>query len=327
MEPFMETFYVHRLSPFLVEFGSGSGIGVRWYGLSYVLSFLVGNWLLVRLARKGLAPIAPDKAGDFITWAALFGVLLGGRLGFVLLYDLPHLVAEPLSMLRVWEGGMASHGGILGLVFYTLYYAHAHRLSWTGIGDALVCVAPPGIFLVRLANFINGELYGREARVPWAVQFPTEIGESPALLEGTAYANLPLDVLLEQWRSKPSADPAGLEATLRSVLPPRHPSQIYEALLEGALLFGILWVLRTRFRLPTGVVTGAFFVFYALLRIVGEQFRQPEDFNFGMPRGVFLSLFLVVLGIVFAVSGWRRGDYIGGGLAVSAEPEPGGGGA
>jgi phosphatidylglycerol:prolipoprotein diacylglycerol transferase len=322
--PRMETFYLHRLSPFLVEFGSGSGIGVRWYGLSYVLSFLLANWLLVRLARRGLAPIAQDKVGDFITWAALFGVLLGGRLGFVLLYDLPHLLAEPLSLLRVWEGGMASHGGILGLVFYTLYYARANRLSWTGIGDALVCVAPPGIFLVRLANFINGELYGREARVNWAVQFPTEISESPALLEGTAYANLQPDLLLEQLRSKTGADPAGLEAFLRSVLPPRHPSQIYEALLEGALLFAILWVLRTRFRLPTGVVTGAFFVFYALLRIVGEQFRQPEDFNFGMPRGVFLSLFLVVLGICFAFFGWRRGDYLGGGPAVSADPAPGG---
>ena len=316
----MEAFYLHRLSPFLVEFGGGSGIGVRWYGLSYVLSFLVANWLLVRLARKGLAPVAPEKVGDFITWAALFGVLLGGRVGFVLLYDLPHLLADPLSILRVWEGGMASHGGILGLVFFTLYYARANRLSWTGIGDALVCVAPPGIFLVRIANFINGELYGRESNLGWAVQFPTEIKESPELLEGTAYANLQPELVLEQLRSKTGADPAGLEAALRSVLPPRHPSQIYEALLEGALLFVILWTLKTRFRLPTGVVTGAFFVFYALLRIAGEQFRQPEDFNFGMPRGVFLSLFLVLLGVCFAVFGWRRGDYLGGGAASAADP-------
>jgi phosphatidylglycerol:prolipoprotein diacylglycerol transferase len=319
----MGEFYLHRLGPFLVEFGRGSGIGVRWYGLSYVLSFLLANWLLVRLARRGLAPIAPEKVGDFITWAALFGVLLGGRLGFVLLYDLPHLLAEPLSVLRVWEGGMASHGGILGLVFYTFYYARAHRLSWTGIGDALVCVAPPGIFLVRIANFINGELYGRETRVSWAVQFPTEIRESPGLLDGTPYASLQPDLVLEQLRARSSADPAGLEAALRGVLPPRHPSQIYEALLEGALLFVILWTLKTRFRLPTGVVTGAFFVLYALLRIAGEQFRQPEDFNFGMPRGVFLSLFLILLGICFALFGWRRGDYQGGGtgFATNAVPE------
>jgi phosphatidylglycerol:prolipoprotein diacylglycerol transferase len=314
----MGEFYLHRFSPFLIEFGSGSGVGVRWYGLSYVLSFLLANWLLVRLARRGLAPIAPEKVGDFITWGALFGVLLGGRLGFVLLYDFPHLLNEPLSILRVWEGGMASHGGILGLVFYTLYYARTHRLSWTGIGDALVCVAPPGIFLVRIANFINGELYGRETRVSWAVQFPTEIRESPALLEGTPYANLQPDLLLEQLRAGTALDPAGLESALRSVLPPRHPSQIYEALLEGALLFGILWTLKTRFRLPTGVVTGAFFVFYALLRIAGEQLRQPEDFNFGMPRGVFLSLFLILLGVCFAVHGWRQGDYHGGGGPVLA---------
>jgi phosphatidylglycerol:prolipoprotein diacylglycerol transferase len=315
----MEAFYLHRLSPFLVEFGSGSGIGLRWYGLSYVLSFVLGNWLMVRLARKGLSPVAPEKVGDFITWAALFGVLLGGRLGFVLLYDFPRLLREPLSILRVWEGGMASHGGILGLVFFTLYYARANRLSWTGIGDALVCVAPPGIFLVRMANFINGELYGRETKVPWAVQFPTEIRESPGLLEKTSYASFEPDVLLEQFRSGTGPDPAGLEAALRSVLPPRHPSQIYEGLLEGALLFVLLWTLKTRLRLPTGVLTGAFFIFYALLRIAGEQFRQPEDFNFGMPRGVFLSLFLIALGIVFAVSGWRRGDYQGGGQAVGAD--------
>lgn len=316
----MAAFYLHRLSPFLVEFGSGSGIGVRWYGLSYVLSFVLANALLTRLARRGLAPIAPEKVGDFITWAALFGVLFGGRLGYVLLYDLERVIQEPLSALRVWEGGMASHGGILGLVFFTLYYARSHRISWTGIGDALVCVAPPGIFLVRIANFINGELYGRETGVAWAVQFPTELKESPALLESTPYAGLQPDAVVEQVRTGTGPDLAGLETALRNVLPPRHPSQIYEALLEGALLFAILWTLRTRFRLPTGVVTGAFFVCYALLRIIGEQFRQPEDFNFGLPRGVFLSFFLIVMGAGFAISGWRRGDYLGGTTKAESLP-------
>ncbi len=218
---------------------------------------------------------------------------------------------------------MASHGGILGLVFYTLYYARAHRLSWTGIGDALVCVAPPGIFLVRLANFINGELYGRESRVTWAVQFPTELRESPSLLEGTAYANFQPDAVLAQFRAGAGEDGAALEEVLRKVLPPRHPSQVYEALLEGALLFAILWTLKTRFRLPTGVLTGVFFVCYALLRILGEQFRQPEDFNFGLPRGVFLSLFLIGIGAVFAVSGWRRGDFLGGGRSSSNRADRG----
>jgi phosphatidylglycerol:prolipoprotein diacylglycerol transferase len=308
----MAAFYLHRFSPFLVEFGSGSGVGLRWYGLSYVLAFLLANALLTRLARRGLSPIAPEKTGDFITWAALFGVLLGGRIGYVLLYDWERVVLEPLSALRVWEGGMASHGGILGLVFFTLYYARSNHLSWTGLGDALVCVAPPGIFLVRIANFINGELYGRETSVAWAVQFSTELKESPTLLEATPYANLQPDAVLDQVRTGTGPDLAGLEAALRNVLPPRHPSQLYEALLEGALLFAILWTLKTRLRLPTGVVTGAFFVCYALLRIIGEQFRQPEDFNFGLPRGVFLSFFLIVMGAGFAVWGWRRGDYRGG---------------
>jgi phosphatidylglycerol:prolipoprotein diacylglycerol transferase len=166
--------------------------------------------------------------------------------------------------------------------------------------------------LVRIANFINGELYGRETSVAWAVQFSTELKESPTLLEATPYANLQPDAVLDQVRTGTGPDLAGLEAALRNVLPPRHPSQLYEALLEGALLFAILWTLKTRLRLPTGVVTGAFFVCYALLRIIGEQFRQPEDFNFGLPRGVFLSFFLIVMGAGFAVWGWRRGDYRGG---------------
>lgn len=299
-------FYLHNLSPFLWEFQEG--IGLRWYGLAYVLSFVGGQALYRHLSARRLNPIPPERVADFITWAAVFGVLLGGRVGYMLLYDFPRLMAEPLSLIRVWEGGMASHGGILGLFFFTLFYARRNGFSWTGIGDSLVSVAPLGLFLVRIANFINGELYGRASRVPWAVQFPTELRENPGLLAGTAFEASPVEGLVGLVRGGISRAP-DLERVFREVLPPRHPSQIYEAFLEGAVLLGLLWFLRTRCTVPRGVLTGVFFVGYALLRIVGEQFREPEDFNFGLPRGVFLSLFLILLGTAFLIWAFRNPTY------------------
>ncbi len=308
----IEHFYLHKLSPFVFEISAG--FGVRWYGLAYVLSFLIAYHLFRWLADKKLAPIAGESVSDFITWAALFGVLLGGRLGYVLLYDFPHLLSDPLSLLRVWEGGMSSHGGIFGLAVFTFYYARHHGVSWTGIGDSLVSVAPPGLFLVRMANFINGELYGRIASVPWAVQFPTELREHPELLDGTPFAQTSPERVLDMLRQG-GPQSGELEKILREVLPARYPSQLIEAFLEGIVLFSILWFMRTRVRVPRGVLTGAFFVLYALLRILGEQFRQPEDFNFGMPRGVFLSLFLIVTGGVFLAAAFRWPDYEAGGVA------------
>jgi phosphatidylglycerol:prolipoprotein diacylglycerol transferase len=300
------TYYLHNLSPFLVEFSAG--VGVRWYGFAYVLSFVGGQALYKHLSQRRLNPIPPAQVADFITWAAVFGVLLGGRVGYMLLYDFPRLWADPLALLRVWEGGMASHGGILGLFFFTLYYARRHGMSWTGIGDSLVAVAPLGLFLVRLANFINGELYGRVTDVSWAVQFPTELRENPALLAGTAFEASNVEGVVELCRGG-LGKAADLEAVLRQVLPPRHPSQIYEAFLEGGVLLAGLWFLRTRRNVPRGALTGAFFVGYACLRIVGEQFREPEDFNFGLPRGVFLSFFLIALGVAFLVWAFRNPQY------------------
>lgn len=279
-------------------------MGLRWYGLAYVTAFLVGGRVYRFLSEKRLNPMAPDRVSDFITWAAVFGVMLGGRLGYMLLYDWDRLLSDPRSMLRVWEGGMSSHGGIIGLVLFTLYWARKNRISWTGIGDSLVVVAPIGLFLVRLANFINGELYGRIAHVSWAMQFPPELREHPELLNGTKLVGTPVDLVLRAVRTDDS-----VAAILREILPPRYPSQLYEAFLEGVVLFVVLWVMRMSFRVPRGVLTGTFFVLYALLRIVGEQFRQPEDFNFGLPRGVFLSFFLIFIGLVFLVVGVRYPEY------------------
>jgi phosphatidylglycerol:prolipoprotein diacylglycerol transferase len=298
----MEGVLLHRLSPFVWEFVEG--VGLRWYGCAYVAAFLLGGHLYRWLSERRLNPLSAAQVPDFITWAAVFGVLLGGRLGYVVMYDWQGFWAEPWSALQIWRGGMASHGGILGLVLFTYVWARRHQVSWTGIGDSLVVVAPVGIALVRLANFMNGELYGRVSQVAWAMQFPSEILERPGLLAGTALEGRPVEEIVRLVRTDDA-----VAAVLKGVLPPRHPSQLYEAALEGIVLFSLLFWVRTRTRVPRGVLTGLFFVAYALLRIIGEQFRQPEDFNFGMPRGVFLSLFLIVIGIAFWVAAFRRVEY------------------
>ncbi len=298
----MFAFYLHNLSPFIWEFRDG--IGLRWYGFAYVLAFICGYQLYVRLAKRGYSPLNPDQVSDFITWGALFGVLLGGRIGHAIFYDYRETLADPLRLFRVWEGGMSSHGGMLGLILFTLFYARRHRVSWTGIGDNLCVVAPVGLFFGRVANFINGELYGRIGSVPWAVQFPKELYDSPDLAERAVAASggaVDAAQLIELAHHDPKA-----VAILKEVLPPRHPSQLYEAFLEGLVLFAILWFLRTRTRQPRGVLTGLFFILYAILRIAGEVFRVPDPaWAFGrLSAGQFLSLFLIGIGAAFIV--WAK---------------------
>jgi phosphatidylglycerol:prolipoprotein diacylglycerol transferase len=288
--------YLHDLSPFIFQVG---GWGPRWYGVAYVLSFLVGYLVYRWLARRGYTEMPEEKVADFVTLAAIFGVMLGGRLGWILFYGWRDVAEDPLSALKVWEGGMSSHGGMLGLVVLTYWFARRHHLSWTGIGDNLCVVAPIGLFIVRCANFINGELYGRPAgppggpaSVPWAVIFPTELGKGMPPLEAIRHNEI-------------------VRQTLRETLPPRHPSQLYEAFLEGVVLFLILWFLRTRMRVSRGVITGAFFILYAALRIIGEFFREPDpSWHVGpISAGQFLSFFLVVLGAAFLFHGVRKREY------------------
>jgi phosphatidylglycerol:prolipoprotein diacylglycerol transferase len=289
----MPEYYIHDISPFVFRIGEW---GPRWYGVAYIAAFMAGYGLYRWLARRGYAEMPEDKVGDFITLAAILGVMVGGRLGWILFYGTRLEHESAWWALKVWEGGMSSHGGILGLAIFSWWYARRHRLSWTGIGDALCVVACVGIFLVRCANFVNGELYGKpagppggEAVVPWAVLFPTELGAGAP----------PLDAIRH---SEP------IREQLRAELAPRHPSQIYAALLEGAVLFAILWVMRTRFRLPRGMITGAFFILYAALRIVGEIFREPDPAWTwrGLSAGQTLSLGMFGIGAGFIVWAlWR----------------------
>ena len=303
-------YYLHDLNPFLIQFG---GFGLRWYGLAYLAGFIVGILLYRHLAVRGYSDLRPDQVSDFITMGALFGVLLGGRLGYMLFYDADGFFHNPLLFFRVWEGGMASHGGILGLTLYTIWYARRHRLSFRNLGDNLVVVAPIGLFFGRCANFINGELYGRVTDASWAVQFPKEIlFYSPEHLDRLLAKTSRLD----QAFVTPDAVIAGvahslpLRELLAVEISPRYPSQLVEAGLEGLFLFVLLWMLRTRLRLPDGALTGVFFIAYAAVRIFGECFREPDAPLTGfLTRGQFLSLFMIIVGVFFLVWAWRQPHY------------------
>ena len=304
----MFSYYLHNLDPFI--FRLWDEVGPRWYGMAYVLAFGCGFLLLRWLARRGYLDLNEAAIGDFVTWVALFGVMVGGRLGYVLFYK-PEMLRDPLSILRVWEGGMSSHGGILGVVLVSLYYARRHKMPWTNLGDNLVVVAPIGLFFGRCANFINGELYGRITNVAWAIQFPKELLE----LENADEAQRAVAACqqIDPSLSSPEAVVQALQtnpqiaSTLRGILTPRHPSQLYEALLEGVLLFVILWFVRTRTRSPNGLLTGLFLGLYAIFRIVVEYFREPDAPMIGMfTRGQFFSFFLVAIGFAFiVVARWR----------------------
>ena len=302
-------YYLHNLNPFI--FHITEKFGPRWYGMAYVSAFICGYLLLTWLAKKGYVDLNVAQVGDFITWAALFGVMVGGRLGYVLFYK-PEMLGEPLSIFRVWEGGMSSHGGMLGLLVFTFYFAWRHQISWTNLGDNLGVVAPLGLFFGRCANFINGELYGRITNVPWAMQFPKELLDHPQEAERAVAAcgqiNPALttpEAIVGAVRNQPQVATA-----LRSILSPRHPSQLYEAFFEGIVLFAILWFVRTRTSQPNGVLTGLFFICYAIFRIVIENFREPDAELIGpFTRGQFFSFFLIVIGIAFIVAAKRRPTF------------------
>jgi phosphatidylglycerol---prolipoprotein diacylglyceryl transferase len=306
----MLAYYLHDFDPFI--FRLWGNVGPRWYGMSYVLAFLFAYLLLRVLSRRGLLDLPQSVLGDFVTWVALFGVMVGGRLGYVFFYK-PEMLRDPLSIVRVWEGGMSSHGGILGIVIFTLIYSRHHKLPWTNPGDSLCVAAPIGLFLGRCANFINAELYGRVTNVAWAVQFPKELmepgnaAELDRALEASRQVDpsVTADTIVEAARANPQ-----IADILRGILPPRHPSQLYEALLEGLVLFIILWIVRTRFRVPNGFITGLFLIVYSIFRIIVENFREPDAPLVGIfTRGQFFSFFLVAIGIGFIVVARQRPTY------------------
>ena len=266
------THWVHDLSPFLLQFSET--IGIRYYGLAYVLGFVGAAWLLRCYARAELSLVPAQKIGDLM-FALILGVFLGGRIGHFILYQPEAVLADPLQLLRVWEGGMASHGGFVGVVVALAWFGRAQRIGFFHLSDLVASVAPLGLLLGRIANFINGELWGRISTVPWAVIFP--LSESP----GTPVA----------------------------LIPARHPSQLYQAALEGAILLAFvqirLWWSAGVLKAP-GRLAGEFLVGYAILRSIGELFREPDaGLLFGLNRGIFYSFFLVAAG-AFIIARSRR---------------------
>ena len=207
---------------------------------------------------------------------------------------------------------MSSHGGMVGLLAFTFYYAWRHKLSWTNLGDNLVVTAPIGLFFGRCANFINGELYGRATNVSWAMQFPKELADNLNEAERAIAACTKIDPSLNSSdaivvavRHQPQ-----VKEVLRGILTPRHPSQLYEAFFEGIVLFTILWLVRTRLRQPNGVLTGLFFICYAIFRIIIENLREPDATLIGgFTRGQFFSFFLIAIGLAFVVFSKLRPSF------------------
>ncbi len=303
-------YYLHDLSPHLLRFTDS--MALHWYGLAYVLGFYCTYRVMLYLSQHGLSEIKANQVADFITLVALFGVVLGGRIGYMLLYDWDSFVQRPWMLFMIHQGGMASHGGIAGVALFCLWYARKHHISWAGIGDSIVCGAPLGIFFGRIANFINGELFGRVTDVSWAVKFPTELLHEDFVKQGGIPISLPDGVMHSpDIISHFETIGAGGKTALEAILHPRHPSQLYEALGEGLLLSGLLLFIRIRYpRLPHGIITGLFFILYAIARISLEFVRQPDsgaDGIMGLTRGQFFSLFMILVGIGFILNGWMRG--------------------
>ena len=278
-----------NIDPALLSFELfGTTLSLRWYALAYIFG-LVLAWRYVRFLMKrpalwprGAAPMSPDQPEDLLTWMVL-GVILGGRLGFVLFYQPAHYLQNPGEIPQLWNGGMSFHGGFLGVVAGVVLYCRFLRLPLLQVGDAVAMAAPIGLLLGRLANFINGELWGRVTDAPWGMVFP---GAGPY---------------------------------------PRHPSQLYEAVLEGAVLFLLMWWLGTRrgaLKRP-GAMIGLFLIGYGLARSVVELARQPDAFfqsatnplghalqfsdAAGLTMGQILSLPMIAAGIGFVLLSRRRG--------------------
>jgi phosphatidylglycerol---prolipoprotein diacylglyceryl transferase len=246
------------LSPVALDIGF---FQLRWYSLAYLAGIFIGYWYLLKLAKQPGSPIARRHADDMVFYAAL-GIILGGRLGYVLFYNLSYYLQNPLDILKLWDGGMSFHGGVLGTTLGILYLARKEGLPWLRVHDYVACCVPFGLFFGRLANFVNHELWGAPTNVPWAVRFPEVI--------------------------------AGLTA----LGPPRHPTQIYEALLEGAVLFGILWWMfwKTQARYEPGKLVGAFIFFYGLFRFAIEFVREPDAqlVGFAQATGLHMGQWLSV---------------------------------
>ena len=252
--------YTHNLDPVLIDFGL---ISIRWYSLAYIFGILIGWWFGKKIIRHILKTnsikFKLDDFDDFISYL-IISIVIGGRLGYVIFYNLKYYISNPSDIFKVWEGGMSFHGALLGIIIGTYLFSKKKGVSTFFMLDIVACVAPIGIFLGRIANFINSELIGKVTNISWSVTFPL------------------VDTL------------------------PRHPSQLYEAMLEGVILFFILNILIYKKKYKIGSSSCLFLVFYGVFRVISEIFREPDSqigylFN-SLSMGAVLSFLMVLSGLV-----------------------------
>lgn len=252
---------------------------LRWYSLAYIAGIVVGWWYLLKLLAQPGAPMARRHADDLVFYATL-GIILGGRIGYVLFYA-PEMILHPLRILRLWDGGMSFHGGVIGTSLAIILFARKNGLHWLRIHDYVACVVPFGLFFGRLANFVNGELWGKPSDVPWAIIFPRTV-------------------------------PTGFTE------PARHPSQLYEAGLEGIALFAVLWFFfwRTEARYQPGKLVGIFLTGYGVARFFVEFFREPDSqfagtfFATTIHMGQLLCLPMIAGGLYLITTAPRRRERV-----------------
>lgn len=277
------------LSPVALDFGFYE---LRWYSLAYLAGIFIGYWWVLRLLKEPGAPMARRHADDFVLWSAL-GVILGGRLGYVLFYNLDLYLTQgttmfgvelpaPFGILNLRDGGMSFHGGAFGMLFAVWLYARKAKIQWLRMLDYVACAVPIGLFFGRLSNFVNSELWGAETDVSWAVRFPEMIGAA------------------------------------RVLGPPRHPTQIYEALSEGLIIFIVLAILfyKTRARYWPGFLAGAFTLMYGIFRFLIEYVRLPDEHltefaqTSGMSMGQWLSLPMIIGGLAVMLTAKKRRERV-----------------
>jgi phosphatidylglycerol:prolipoprotein diacylglycerol transferase len=236
-------------------------IQIRWYGLMYVISFLIGGALLRKLSKKNVFPVPIQNIDSYVSWQ-MIGMVLGARLAYVFIYNWEHYRFNPGKIMAVWEGGLSFHGAIIGFIIVNIIYARLNKLRFVDLTDSLALAGSPGLFFGRIGNFINGELFGRTGQVPWAMIFP-EGGPTP-----------------------------------------RHPSQLYEAFLEGILLTLILWSVHKKYPHRKGLCSALFLSGYGFFRFIVEFFREPDPqlglyFNQTLSMGQILCLLMILSGPLF----------------------------
>jgi phosphatidylglycerol---prolipoprotein diacylglyceryl transferase len=260
------------LDPVALKIGS---FAIKWYSLAYIAGILIGWWYLLRLLAQPGAPMSRRHADDLVFYATL-GIIIGGRLGYAIFYD-PALLVNPLQFLKLWEGGMSLHGGVIGTTIAILWLSKRNGLNWLRVHDYVACCAPFGLFFGRLANFVNGELWGKPTEMAWGIVFNNTV-------------------------------PAGY------IEPARHPSQLYEAGLEGLVLFAILaWMFwRTKARYEPGKLVGIFLLGYGAFRFFVEFFREPDSqfagtfFATTIHMGQLLCLPMIAGGIYLILTAKKR---------------------